>query len=293
MTFVVDICARLCYNKDMARIDIHTHTTFSSDGISSPAEMIAAARDRDVTHYGISDHFDYDYRALHLTFGGKTLPDIDEKRYFSELRRLQTDLAERIPEFCLLIGGEFGFAPLARCYEEYAAVIETYRPDFVVNSVHTVGGHDCWFADYFADKSQERAYCEYLEAVRLSLDAPYSYDIVAHIGYVARNAPYEDRKLRYADYAAVLDDILRTIVAKGKILEVNTSSRKAGSAFLPDTDILTRYFELGGRKISVSSDAHNVSRVCEKFDDVVSALKQIGFTHLTVPNRGHEILIRI
>jgi len=277
----------------MIYTDIHTHTTFSEDGISSPEEMIAAARQKGVLHYGISDHFDYDYQVLPFSADGKTPSFIDAKAYFSFMRALQERLLHSAPDFHLWIGAEFGFLPDPRCYDEYARIVRDYQPDFVVNSVHVAGDCDCWFAPYFEGKSKERAYRAYLETVRNSLDAPYRYDIVAHIGYVARNAPYADKKLRYADFSDVLDDILRTIVARGKILEVNTSSRQAGSDFLPDADILTRYFQLGGRKISVSSDAHDVSRVCEKYETVLSALKRIGFSYLTVPTRTGELQISI
>ena len=64
-------------------------------------------------------------------------------------------------------------------------------------AVHACDGNDCYFADYFRGKDKAYAYRSYLEAVRKSLDAPYGYDIVGHIGYVSRNAPYPDKTLRY------------------------------------------------------------------------------------------------
>ena len=73
-------------------------------------------------------------------------------------------------------------------------------------------------------------------------------------------------------------------------MEVNTSSKTAGSPFLPDTDILTRYFQLGGRNVSFASDAHDVTRVGEKRGLVCDALKKIGFTDLTIPYKGKHIL---
>lgn len=273
----------------MTYTDIHTHTTFSPDGKDTPEDMIAAARRLGVTHYGIADHFNFDYDAVGLLFDGQPIPSIDARGYFTHLREIQARLKETDPNFLLTVGGEFGFAPDSSCYDGYAEIIDRYHPDFVVNSIHTVGDSDCWFAHYFEGKSKKKAYSDYLEAVRKSLDAPYRYDIVAHLGYVARNAPYADRKLRYCDFSDIIDDILRTVIAKGKILEVNTSARSAGSEFIPDVDILTRYRQLGGDKISISSDAHDVSRICEKYDLVVSALKTIGFSYLTVPDRGKEI----
>lgn len=268
--------------------DVHTHSTFSADGISPLADMVAEAERRGLSYYGVSEHFDRDYAALGLKIHGKLVPMTDSDAYFSEARRLQRDYADRLR---LLVGGEYGFCPMARCYEEYAELNDRYKPDFVVNSVHTVDGADCYFTDYFEGKSKEYAYSRYLERVRESLEAPYAYDIVAHIGYASRNATYADKKLRYTDFPSLLDDILKRIVEKGKILEVNSSSRGAGSEFLPDTDILTRYFELGGRLVSFASDAHDTSRVADKRELVINALKKIGFSSVTVPDCGKQIAV--
>lgn len=273
----------------MIKLDLHTHTTFSADGISPLGEMVAEAQAQGMRYYGVSDHFDYDYMTEHAKINGKEIDYIDEAAYFAAGRALQTGLkSDRLK---LLIGGEFGYSSLGECKQMYLDVIGRYRPDFVVNSVHRCDGYDCWFGEYFQERSKELAYGRYLETVRESLDAPYGYDIVAHIGYVSRNAPYPDPKISYSDFSDLYDEILSAIVAKGKILEVNTSPRHAGSDFLPDTDVLSRYYELGGRKISYGSDAHGVSRVGEKYECVLSALRSIGFTGFTVPCGGEHTFV--
>ncbi len=271
--------------------DIHTHSAFSTDGISPLSDMVAAAFEKGLRYYGVSEHFDRDYAAIGLKIHGKILPYTDAEAYFPTARRLQQEYAPK--GLRLLIGGEYGYRRDPRCFEEYERLNRQYAPDFVVNSVHTVDGADCYFPEYFVGKNKEYAYSRYLETVLDSLDAPYSYDIVAHIGYVSRYSPYADRKLRYEDFHEIFDEILKKIIEKGKILEVNSSSRGAGSDFLPDTDILTRYFELGGRLVSFASDAHNTSRIAEKRELVVSALKQIGFTSIAVPDCGKYIAIEL
>lgn len=274
----------------MMLTDVHTHSLFSADGRSPLADMVKTAYEKGVRYYGISEHFDYDYREQNLLVQGKSVPMIDEDGYFSAARDLQARYAGKMR---LLVGAECGFAPLPRCHEAYERIITRFRPDFLVNSVHTCDGADCFFPEYFTDKEKDYAYRRYLDRVRESLEAPYPYDVVAHLGYVARNAPYPDPKLRYGDFAEVLDDILKTVIAKGKILEVNSSSRTAGSDFLPDTDILSRYFSLGGRLVSYGSDAHDAERICDKRDKVCAALKKIGFGFLTVPDCGTYLKIKL
>ena len=113
--------------------------------------------------------------------------------------------------------------------------------------------------------------------------------MVAHIGYCARNAAYADPKLRYADFADIIDAILKKIIEKNKILEVNSSAKTACSPFIPDTDILQRYFDLGGRNVIFSSDAHEETRMGDRRDIRAAAHRKIGFTHVTLPVRGRYI----
>ena len=287
----IDKRAGVIYNICMILTDIHTHSTFSADGDSSLTEMAEAARDMGVRYFGVSEHFDYDYSPAGLTYEGGKPAATDEDGYFYEVRRLQRELNCRT--FMLLAGCEFGYTDNVTAQKKYAAVIEKYTPDFVVNSVHTCDGADCWFGEYFNGKSKEYAYSRYLERVLKSLSAPYRYDIVAHLGYVSRHAPYDDPAIRYSDFSQLYDEILNQIIARGKILEVNSSVAGAGGDFLPAYDVLERYFELGGRKISFASDAHFVSRICNGRDKVVAALKSIGFNGITVPFQGEEIEVKI
>ena len=270
--------------------DIHTHTTFSPDGRSTTEQMIARAEELNLDYYGISEHFNYDYDRLELKIDGEAVPPIDEKAYFTHTRRLQKALKGKLN---LLVGAEYGFDHDSRSQERYQRTTETYKPDFIINSVHTCLGMDCYFPHYCTGKSKEFAYNAYLYRVLESLEAPYPYDIVAHIGYCSRNATYPDPKLRYEDFSDVLDCILKGIIRRGKILEINTSSKTAGSPFLPDTDILCRYFELGGRKISFASDAHDTMRIAEKYHLVTDAVRKIGFTHLTIPCHGQHKMFEL
>lgn len=273
----------------MLLTDIHNHTAFSPDGRDSMETMLAAAHAKGLAWYGIADHFNYDYDRLCLSIDGQPVPPIDEAAYFKRGREMQKEYEGRMH---VLIGAEFGYDHASRATERYLRTQQTYKPDFTVNSVHTCLGNDCYFAHYCEGKSRAYAYNAYLYRVLESLDAPYEYDIVAHIGYCARNATYPDPVLRYEEFADVLDEILRRIIARGKILEVNSSAKKMGD-FLPGKDILARYFELGGREVSFASDAHFAARIAEKRETVCAALKEIGFTFLTVPERGRRLRVPI
>lgn len=266
--------------------DLHTHTSFSHDGKNTPAEMLEAAQKKGIAFYGVSEHFDYDY-DLSLVGEEKraALKNGDEHEYFHTLRHLQEDYGGVMN---VVVGGEFGYSEKESVQGRYALTYEKHQPDYVINSVHGQDGKD--YARYDFTQNKEKTYGEYLRLVRKSLDAPYPYDIVGHIGYIMRYVPFADKRLPLAQFGEQIDDILQTIVHRGKILEVNSS---IAEGTLPTREIVERFFALGGRKISYGSDAHNVERIGDKRKEISEMLKDIGFTHFTVPFRGEHIEVEI
>jgi histidinol-phosphatase (PHP family) len=270
-------------------VDIHTHTHFSHDAQVSPTEMAEAAYQRGIAFYGISDHFDYDYDdALMSEEEFLNTRNGDAEEYFHTLRHLQEDYEGAMN---VLVGAEFGFDADEAVQQKYLAVYEKFRPDFVINSIHSLGRRDYCRSALVGTKLQ--IYKEYLDRVRKSLEAKYPYDIVGHIGYVARYVDFEDASLAVKELQAQLDDIFLTIIRKNKILEVNTANKHLKNITLPEEALLKRYFDLGGRKISFGSDAHFCSRIADKWEEVTKLLKTIGFTHLTVPFRGEHIEVEL
>lgn len=262
--------------------DVHTHSDFSFDGAEPLSKILEKAYEMGVAFYGVSEHFDCD---IYLTQGGEE--HLPQEKYFHAARHLQEDYEGAMN---VLIGAEFGFDKRAEANTMYEDIYKKYKPDFVVNSVHCLNGEDYYFGKPYG-KDKRETYLKYLALVRKSLDVSYPYDIVGHVGYVTRYAPYEDKSMTMKAYGKELDDIFSTVIEKGKILEVNSSNKE--TLCLPTEEMLRRYFELGGRKVSFASDAHDSKRIADKREEVVALLKAIGFTHITVPCKGEEIKVEI
>ena len=274
---------------DKFLIDLHTHTTFSHDGKNTPAEMLSQAQKQGIAFYGVTDHFDYDYDiSLMSEAEYKKICNGDEEEYFHALRHLQEDYAGVMN---VLVGAEFGYSDRADVQGRYAMTYEKYRPDYVINSVHSINGRDFAYTDIAMSKAE--IYGRYLQLVRNSLDVEYHYDIVGHIGYAARYVPFADKDFDLENFGAQIDDILQTIIKKDKILEVNSASKQLPNHTLPAEHIIERYYQLGGRKVSFGSDAHFQERIGNKWAEVVGMLKRIGFTHVTVPCRREHIKVEL
>lgn len=264
--------------------DVHTHSDFSHDAHEPLSKILEAAYKKGVAFYGVSEHFNGE---IYFIAGEKEEKHLPGERYFHTARHLQEEYEGAMN---VLVGAEFGYDESEEVCSAYLEICQKYKPDFVVNSVHCLNGEDFYYGKAYRKEKRE-TYLKYLQAIRKSLDAPYPYDIVGHIGYVTRYAPYEDNAMTLEEYKKELDDIFLTIIKKDKILEVNSSNKE--TLCLPTEEMIKRYYELGGRKISFASDTHDCKRIADKREEVVAMLKKIGFTHITVPFKGEHIQVEI
>lgn len=255
----------------MQIFDTHVHSNHSHDGKFGIDELARLASSHGVDGFCITDHCDFDLEWGECT-SAFVWKKLDAQKYYeSYLFAKQEVEAVQNGSLNLLFGVEAGFSEKGRAGEKYAELIASYPFDEVINSTHCVKGKEAYFADYFEGKSKQTAYGDYLDAVLTSLDAPYPYDVVAHIGYITHGAPYEDKALRYEDFPDKFDAVLKGIIARGKTLEVNFHH-----AVAPDRSVVERYFELGGRAISYGGDSHR-GEIGERFGEFAAMAKSVGF----------------
>ena len=93
--------------------------------------------------------------------------------------------------------------------------------DLVIGSIHLVDDLDIYYPEFFAGKDKATAYGKYF-AQMVEEAAVADYDVLGHIDYICRTAPYADPELDYETFAAEIDEVLKILVAREKILELNT-----------------------------------------------------------------------
>lgn len=254
--------------------DTHTHSNYSHDGVPPLETLVQEAVARGLKYLAVTDHCDKDCVAL-PGFGWVRQIDLESRK--REMTALKAKYADKI---YLADSLEYGYAPEADAL--YLDVENSYPTDYVINSVHIVEGTDVYFREYFDARTKKQAYTAYLDAVRASVDTPYSYDAIGHLGYIARCATYPDKRMLYGDFADLIDDILKAVIAKGKALEVNTASKGTKCDLFHDTTILARYRRLGGELVTLGSDAHDPTRLCADFGEASEALLSVGFRYAFV-----------
>ena len=258
----------------MITADSHLHTSFSADSKTAPRDQILSAVSAGLSHMTFTDHYDPDFPEGDLDF------TFDIDTYFHTLAELKEEFAGKID---IGIGIELGAQPhIPGMLNELAS---GYPFDFVINSTHLVKRIDPYDTRiYFRDRTEKEGLRLYFEEVLANLNVFEDYDSAGHIDYAFRYLPSHSRDYApYPEYGDVLDEILKTVIDKGKCLEINTAGLKTGLTFAhPHPEILKRYRELGGELITTGSDAHNPAQIGKYFDVTGDLLTNLGFRYYAV-----------
>ncbi|MCX7748050.1 MAG: histidinol-phosphatase HisJ family protein [Clostridia bacterium] len=253
--------------------DCHVHSSFSGDSEMHPDDAISQAIHLGLQGIAFTDHLDIDY------------PDFDEKFLidFKKYSQTMDDLKDKYSgKLKVLKGIEVGIQP--HVVDETRKTVESYDFDMVIASVHIIDKMDPYTGKYFIGKSKNEAFIRYLECILDSVTLFHNFDVIGHIGYIRRYCNYDDRSLSYKDYGDLVDSILKTVISKGKGIEVNTSGFRPGSGLgttIPEIDIIKRYKELGGEIICLGSDAHYPEHIALSFDKARDLLSTVGFRYIT------------
>lgn len=251
--------------------DFHMHTCFSADSEARVRDMIESAIDKGLATICFTDHEDKDYPQD----GSFVIESPDT--YVAAMQRYQEEYKSQID---IRIGVEIGLQPhLAEYYHKF---VNAYPFDFVIGSIHVVGGMDPYYGAFFEGKSDEEAYREtFYETVRC-IELIEDFDVLGHIDYVVRYGKQKAKDYSYGKFQKEIDDILKTLIAHGKGIELNTSGWKYGLPFChPHPDVIRRYRELGGKIITIGADGHKPEHVAYEFCKVAPTLRQCGFTEYT------------
>ena len=268
---------------EQRKMDYHLHTFHSMDGRQSLDELCQAMARQGVEEICLTEHLDLGHPDP-----SQDIPPI----WDVWLRELQQARVSH-PGLTICAGVEIGDNPARR--EEIRAVLDDLPLDFRLLSLHVVGEHDCWEPAYYAGKTRDEAYRAYVAVLVDSLRAWEDFESLAHVGYVAKFAPYEgdQRPLVYGDAPDAFDEILRTLVEKDKCLEVNTSGYGATGDVFPHASILKRYIELGGECFTFGSDSHDTARDYADIERAKDAVRALGGKYQASFRRRKKMLYRI
>lgn len=163
------------------------------------------------------------------------------------------------------------------------AILDSCKFDFVLASVHNIRNkRDFYELNYNTENINlllDRYFDEILETIQWG-----NFDSLAHLTYPWRYIVGEHSiAIPYRHWADRMETVLKALISADKAMEVNTSGfrQKLGTS-MPDLPVIRRYRELGGRLITLGSDAHRWADLGNGLERGMQLLQQAGFSHFTV-----------
>ena len=264
--------------------DLHTHCTLSFDGKSSADDMVRRAVELGIKHYALTDHVD---------LGDFADPDFDLEATVNGARETIPALQKKFAGITdLLYGVELGQA--TQDYETAERLLRENGYDFVLGSTHNIRGHkDFYFIDFSQTDPLPILSAYFDETAELAEWG--KFDSLAHLTYPLRYIAGEyGIKPDMSIFAPAIDRILQTLVRKNIALEINTSGlRQKIGVTMPDADIVKRYRELGGKLITIGSDAHCTDDLGKGIAEGIKLAKDIGFDKIAYYKRREVHFIAI
>lgn len=263
--------------------DMHIHSRFSGDSKANPMEIAQKAYDIGLTGICFTDHLDMDYRENPELFL------LDIPAYKKEISLVQETFIDKLPIGC---GIELGLQP--HIAEENNKVIQENNFDFVIGSTHVVNHIDIYYPSFYEGRSEDECYRQYFEETLINAKSDVDFDVYGHLDYIVRYGPNKNQFYSYNKFSDVIDEILRTLIEKGKGIELNTAGLKYGLGHAhPTIDILKRYKELGGEIITIGSDGHAPEQIAWDFEKAPAILKEAGFEYFTIYKERKSEFIKL
>lgn len=249
----------------MRKIDYHMHTRFSGDSEADPREHVKQAIALGLDEICFTDHRDFEYPI--------DIFELDVDTYYQTIMALKEEFKDQI---IIKWGIEMGLD--MNHQDKINKLINQYPFDFVIGSIHVINHTEFYYGEFFKGLPKEEAHRYFFEETLRCVQNFDCFNILGHLDYIMRYGPYEDRMVEHAKYQDIIDEIFKTLIAKGKGIEINTSGYALnGNCGFPNFDQVKRYYDLGGRIITIGTDSHTSDRVGQHVNDVKENLEQIGF----------------
>lgn len=264
--------------------DYHVHTEFSDDSVYKMKDIVKDAIALGIEEICFTDHVDYgvkrdwnDPRGIEYRSGGPGEPkrmavaNVNYPAYVRTIRKLQEQFGHRIR---IKLGMEFGMQ--THTVSQFDKLFHSYPFDFIILSVHQVENLEFWNQDFQKGRTQQEYNQQYYEEIGKLVRVYKDYSVLGHLDSITR---YDKQGIYpFEKTADLIADILQTVIADGKGLEVNTSSHRYGLKDLtPSRDILRLYKELGGNILTIGSDSHKKAHLGAYIEETKSELSALGF----------------
>lgn len=253
-------------------VDLHVHTDNSFDGNHSATFFCEKAEMMDLRAVAFTDHCEVDqYRG----------DENYEKRMFQAFFEVSKVRSAFRGKLLILNGIELG----QPAYDIPTAneIVSRYDYDHVLGSVHNLrGGEDFYFMKNLSMNDANKLLKQYFDEI-IEMLKWGKFDVLAHLTYPLRYFYSQSNlDIDLNNYKKQIDEILLMTAKSDKALEINTAGlRQPINKLSPEVDIVKRFKELGGKYVSVGSDAHYAEHLACDIDMAYNCALEAGFDSIT------------
>ncbi len=234
----------------MKYVDFHVHSTLSCDGQSSIFCMCQKAIDLGIDEIGFSEHMDFEPNDLGYGY-------FNYEHYTRQIKQAQS-----MYDGQLIIRKGIEIDYQSRFEDDIKQWLCGKHFDYVIGSVHHLNHH---LIDHklLSTTPIRDVYQSYFAEVQHSIDC-HLFDIIGHFDSVRQYISLTKTELRRFDYHTGLTCILQELVHKKLYLEVNLKGlRQDSKKLIPGKHAIIQFFNMGGRRLSLGSDAHSIHELDE------------------------------
>lgn len=267
--------------------DFHVHSDVSMDSHATMWEMILAEAEAGMRSMCFTNHCDL-VRWDNFTPASRCLEIIPES-----IEKLSAAAGEHRLPIPVYLGVELAEAQFAP--DRAAALASAPELDFVLGSMHMIPGvGDYYFQHYTSTEQCDRLFDIYLDELQRIAELDF-YDVLAHVGYARRYMWRDgiDYSMSLERYGDKVKRLLRTVIDKGRGLEINCSGIRDGCGPFPSEEILRLYRSMGGEIITVGSDAHRPDAAAAAVREGTELLCSCGFDYVTIFRQRKPEFIKI
>ena len=272
----------------MILCDFHTHSDNSFDAENSVDEMCRAAIERGLSAIAVTDHCEAPYINCgeNCEFGSfdrqipKSVKDTLEARekYKGKLK--------------VICGIELGEPMHDTAQTKHA--LEYADFDFILASVHNLRNRDDFYYMDYSKVDVHEILKEYFYELAETASFEH-FDSLSHLTYplryiFERTGAFPD----LSQHIAQIEEIYKILIKNNKALEINVSGLfQPIKTTLPHQELINLFHDMGGKYVTVGTDAHNKSSVGVGIEKGIEAAKIAGFMHYTVYEKHKTILLPI
>lgn len=260
--------------------DSHSHTEFSSDSQMTAEEAIAAAEKQGIGLV-FTEHYDVDILD-NFNYNGTMDFRFDPHAYWEKYEALRSEKLSLGVELGLVDGNE----------PANLDFISQVPFDMVIGSVHNIDRYDLYYPDFYKDKDKAAAYNRYFSDMANLVTANSYIDVLGHIDYICRYAPYDNKEIQYGEFSESIDKVLKAVLENDVIMELNTRRLGDRLAMKELVPVYSRYAELGGKYITIGSDAHKAEAIGMNFEVAQDFAEALNLEIVTFRNRVLEVVSR-